>query len=171
PASRRFQHRAPPAGPPGGHGCHPCIPTSQPAACPCRHGARAPAGFLRSKGGAMHVTDAAYATVHDYPGGAGSLAPRIGTSQAVLNSKVNPNTTTHHLTLAEAVKLMVLTGDKRILHAIALETGDVVIEGAAAADDCEMAILGSLTGLFARTGQVGTAVHGALEDGRITERE
>lgn len=119
----------------------------------------------------MHVTDAAYSTVHDYPGGAGSLAPRIGTSQAVLNSKVNPNTTTHHLTLAEAVKLMVLTGDKRILHAIALQTGDVVIEGAAAADACEMAILGSLTGLFARTGQVGTAVHGALEDGRITERE
>lgn len=119
----------------------------------------------------MHVTDAAYSTVHDYPGGAGSLAPRIGTSQAVLNSKVNPRTTTHHLTLAEAVKLMVFTGDKRILHAIALETGDVVIEGAAAADACEMAILGSLTGLFARTGQVGTAVHGALEDGRITERE
>ncbi|WP_449284192.1 phage regulatory CII family protein [Luteimonas qiangzhengi] len=117
------------------------------------------------------MTDAAYATVHDYPGGAGSLAPRIGTTQAVLNSKVNPNTTTHHLTLAEAVKLMVLTGDKRMLHAIAMESGDVVVEGAAALPACDMAVLEAMTGVFARAGQVGANVHTALADGRVTRKE
>ena len=119
----------------------------------------------------MHVSDAAYATVHDYPGGAGSLAPRIGTTQAVLNSKVNPNTTTHHLTLAEAVKLMVLTGDKRMLHAIALEAGDVVVEGAGELPACDMAVLEAMTGVFGRAGQVGANVHAALADGQVTRKE
>ena len=119
----------------------------------------------------MHVTDAAYATVHDYQGGAGSLAPRLGTTQAVLNNKVNPNTRTHHLNLAEAVKLIVLTGDKRILHAIAMETGDVVVEGAGDLPACDMAVLESMTGVFAGAGQVGASVHAALADGQITRKE
>ena len=65
----------------------------------------------------MNIHDAAHATVHDYPGGAASLAPRLGMVQAVLNSKVNPNTHTHHLTLAEAMRIMTMTGDHRILRA------------------------------------------------------
>jgi len=70
----------------------------------------------------MNITDAAYNTVHDHPGGASALAPRMGIkSPAVLNSKVNPNTDTHHLTLAEASKLMALTGDFRILQALSAE--------------------------------------------------
>ena len=57
----------------------------------------------------MNIIDAAYNTVHDYPGGSSALATRMGIkSPAVLNSKVNPNTETHHLTLAEASKLMAL---------------------------------------------------------------
>ena len=37
----------------------------------------------------MNITDAAYNTVHDYPGGASALAARMGIkSPAVLNSKV-----------------------------------------------------------------------------------
>ncbi len=37
----------------------------------------------------MNIVDAAYHTVHDYPGGANALAPRMGIkSPAVLNSKV-----------------------------------------------------------------------------------
>lgn len=119
----------------------------------------------------MHVIDAAYATVHDYPGGASALAPRLGTTPAVLNSKVNPNTKTHHLTLAEAVKLMVLTDDKRIQHAIAMETGDVVVEGAGELPACDMAVLESMTAVFAGAGQVGASVHAALADGRVTRKE
>lgn len=119
----------------------------------------------------MHVIDAAYATVHDYPGGAGSLAPRVGTTQGVLNSKVNPNTTTHHLTLAESVKLVVLSGDNRIAHAFAHDVGGVFIPGACDLPACDMAVLESMTGVFARAGQVGASVHAALADGRVTPKE
>ena len=69
----------------------------------------------------MNILDAAYNTVHDYRGGANSLASRMGIkSPAVLNSKVNPNTDTHHLSLLEASKLMALTGDYRILQSLSL---------------------------------------------------
>ena len=57
----------------------------------------------------MNIIDAAYHTVHDYPGGATALALRLGIkSPAVLNSKVNPNTDTHHITLVEAIKIMAI---------------------------------------------------------------
>ena len=119
----------------------------------------------------MHVTDAAYATVHDYPGGAASLAPRVGTTVGVLNSKVNPNTTTHHLTLAEAVKLIDLTGDTRILHAMALQAGAVLVEGCADLPDCDMAVLESMTAVFACAGQLGASVHEGLADRTLTAKE
>ena len=48
----------------------------------------------------MNVVDAAYLAVHTYPGGSESLGPRIGMSPAVLRNKVNPNCSTHHLSLA-----------------------------------------------------------------------
>lgn len=120
----------------------------------------------------MNVTDAAYATVHDYPGGSGSLAPRMGMSLAVLNSKVNPNTRTHHLTLAEAVKLVALTNDKRLAHAIAMECGGLFLDGAE--DDgivADMAVLESVTAVFSRAGALGSEVHASLADQRLTSRE
>lgn len=71
----------------------------------------------------MNIIDSAYQTVHDYPGGSESLAPRIGMSPAVLRNKVNPNNSTHHLSLAEANSIMGVTGDDRLLHALAAEHG------------------------------------------------
>lgn len=67
----------------------------------------------------MNVHDAAHATVHDYPGGAASLAPRLGMQQAVLNSKVNPNTDTHHLSLTDAMRVMA-AGEQLIQRARAI---------------------------------------------------
>ena len=119
----------------------------------------------------MHVADAAYSTVHDYPGGAGSLAPRLGTTQGVLNSKINPNTPTHHLTLAEAAKLVVLTGDTRIVHALALEAGGVFIEGAALDPSCDMAVVEGMSSVFAKVGDSSRTLHEALADGRLTRKE
>ena len=69
------------------------------------------------------VADAAYNTVHDYPGGAEALAPRMGKSAKVLDSKVSRNVSTHHLTLHEAVQIMGLTGDHRMLRAICRHLG------------------------------------------------
>ena len=72
----------------------------------------------------MNVKDATHATVHDYPGGAESLAPRMSIkSPQVLRNKVNPTTDTHHLRLDEAVRMMAVTGDYRIIEAMAGELG------------------------------------------------
>lgn len=71
----------------------------------------------------MNVIDAAHRTVHAYPGGSESLGPRIGMSPAVLRNKVNPNNSTHHLTLLEADEVIGVTGDHRILHELAAKHG------------------------------------------------
>lgn len=116
----------------------------------------------------MNIIDAAHKTVHDYPGGSESLAPRIGMSAAVLRNKVNPNNTTHHLTLAEAGEIMGVTGDDRILHTMAAqhgytlqavdapETGTVMCAMLAAS-----AAKGDLAGILGR----------ALSDGKFTPNE
>lgn len=65
------------------------------------------------------VGDAAYNTVHNYPGGVAALAVRLGMSANTLAHKVNPHNTTHHLTLREAVAIQQLSGNVTILHAMA----------------------------------------------------
>ena len=67
----------------------------------------------------MTPQDAFHATCHAYPGGCESLAPRMGMSSAVLRNKARPGCHTNHPTLADADHVMSLTGDVRILHALA----------------------------------------------------
>ncbi|MGL0786562.1 phage regulatory CII family protein [Xanthomonas translucens] len=116
----------------------------------------------------MHIIDAAHKTVHAYPGGSESLAPRIGMSAAVLRNKVNPNNTTHHLTLAEASEVMGVTGDDRILHALAAQHGytlqrvDTPTTGS---------LLTALLSASSAKGKLAEIINEALTDGRITPNE
>jgi hypothetical protein len=71
----------------------------------------------------MDVSDAAYRTAHNYPGGIPALAVRMGVLASTLNSKVSVNNTTHHLTLREAVTMQEVTGDTAVLQAMASELG------------------------------------------------
>lgn len=125
----------------------------------------------------MNVIDAAYATVHDHPGGASSLAPRFITrsggamSSAVLNSKVDPDKDSHHLTLAEADKLMAFTGDHRMLHALAANHGYVCVALPADVPACDLAILEIITRVWEYKGDVGRALNDALADGRVELHE
>ena len=119
----------------------------------------------------MNIADAAYAVVHDYPGGSESLAPRIGMSAAILRNKVNPNNTTHHLTVAEADRITGVTGDLRIVHAFSATHGVLGIPVGDEKDASDMAVLEAMSGLWERNGALGTAVHGALADGDLTQVE
>ncbi|KAB0653127.1 hypothetical protein F7P73_07975 [Acinetobacter bohemicus] len=120
----------------------------------------------------MNITDAAYNTVRDYPGGSASLAPRIGIkSPAVLNSKINPNTETHHLTLAEASKLMALTGDFRILHALAVEHEKVVIDLPEIPECRDMELTDKVLCVGMKGGDVMSVFREIMADGRITSGE
>ena len=121
----------------------------------------------------MNVDDAAHAVVHDYPGGAESLAPRLGMSAPVLNSKVNPRTTTHKLALPEAVRITDLSGDMRILRAWVQHAGQIMLpapnEDDAAASD--MAVLELVAAVGGSQGSLFGAIHHGLADGVLTDDE
>lgn len=119
----------------------------------------------------MNIKDAAYNTVHDYPGGSVSLAPRLGMSPAILRNKVNPNVDTHHLTLAEADRMMGITNDHRILHALAANHGHVCVELPNDLPTGDLAILELVTQVWRRNGDVGRAVDDTLADGRVEAHE
>lgn len=119
----------------------------------------------------MNITDAAYATVHDYPGGSVSLSPRLGMSSAVLRSKVNPNNDTHHLTLADADRMMGITNDHRILHALAANHGHVCFELPPESPTGDLAILELVTHVWRGQGDVGRAIDETLADGRVDAAE
>ncbi|HDS1142878.1 TPA: phage regulatory CII family protein [Stenotrophomonas maltophilia] len=116
----------------------------------------------------MNITDAAHKTVKDYPGGSEALAVRIGMSAAVLRNKVNPNNNTHHLTLAEASEIMGVTGDDRILHAMAAEHGYTLQKMQA---DCMASVMGAMLENAAKQGAFAQALQEALSDGLISENE
>lgn len=120
----------------------------------------------------MNSIDAAYAVVHDYPGGSESLGPRVGISPAVLRNKVNPNNDTHHLTFAEARRISDMTGDFRMLQAWAHEAGFLLVKApTGSADSCDMAVLEQVVGLGVANGQFMQTIHAALADGRVDESE
>ncbi len=76
----------------------------------------------------MNVLDAAYHTVHDYPGGAAALAARMGRAAARVSHEVRPPAgSTHKLGLLDAVKYMEMTDDYRIIEAMALQLGCLVV--------------------------------------------
>lgn len=116
----------------------------------------------------MNVQDAAYGTVHDYPGGSPSLAPRLGMSAAVLRGKVNPHNDRNVLTLAEADQMMGVTGDHRILHALAAEHGYTLtpMEGEGAGD-----VAVAMLGAAAAKGDLANVITRALQDGLISGNE
>ncbi len=117
----------------------------------------------------MNIADAAYKTVHDYPGGSESLAPRIGMSPAVLRNKVNPNNSTHHLTLAEADTIMGVVGDHSVLHALAAQHGYVLMSVDAPAQGTTL--IGSVLAASAGNGDLSEVIAEALSDGKVTPNE
>lgn len=120
----------------------------------------------------MNVLDAAYNAVHDYPGGAEALAPRIGVSSGqMLRNKVNPNQEGHHLNLHEAVKVVELTGDSRIPAAFASLVGCVILPVAQFNGISDMHLLETYTKMIAELGDFSNSFHQALSDGRITPKE
>lgn len=118
----------------------------------------------------MNLSDAAYATAHDYAGGTPSLAPRMGISGAMLRNKVNPNDATHHLTLSEAMRMQSLTGDHRILHAMSDELGYVCIQ-LPVAGASDMALLDSFMAITKELGEFASEFQKDWADGRIDGKE
>lgn len=118
----------------------------------------------------MNHLDAFHQTVHSAPGGCESLAPRMGMSAAILRNKANPNSGTNKPTLDDADRLMGITGDYRVLDALAQNHGFVLtkIDEQPASD---MDVLESVTSIWQRLGDVANEVHKTLEDHRVEPHE
>ena len=71
----------------------------------------------------MDPVDAAFQIAQSHPGGVANLAQRMGMNAGTLQNKLNPNNTTHHLTLKEAVMLQVAANNAAILQAMAAQLG------------------------------------------------
>ena len=69
-------------------------------------------------GSPLHVLDAAQHLVHDYPGGAASLAPRLGKTHTTLCNEVTGRHG-YKFGLQDSVKASVFADDLRILNAFA----------------------------------------------------
>lgn len=119
----------------------------------------------------MNVQDAAYHTVHDYPGGAPALALRLGMSGAVLQNKVNASQQHHKVTLDESVRMQEMTGDHRILHAMAQHLGYVCVRAGEFNGVSDEALLETFTALVAELGDLSRAFNDAIADGAITRKE
>jgi len=118
----------------------------------------------------MNHLDAFYQTVHNAPGGAEAIAHRLGMSAQVLRNKANPNSATNKPTLDEASRLMGVTGDFSILHALAEQHGFVLTK----LDDqpaSDMAVLENVTNIWQRLGDLAAEVHKTLADGRVDPHE
>lgn len=118
----------------------------------------------------MNHLDAFHHTVHCAPGGPEALASRLGMSAQVLRNKANPNSTTNKPTLDEANRLMGITGDFSILHALAEQHGFVLtkLDEQPASD---MDVLENVTNIWQRLGELATEVQKTLEDGRVEAHE
>lgn len=69
------------------------------------------------------VLRAAFHTVEEHSRGAKALAAAMGVQYKTLLNKVNPNQTSHHLSLQEALRLMQVTRDTRVMDALAEALG------------------------------------------------
>lgn len=118
----------------------------------------------------MNLLDVAYNLAHDYPGGASSLAPRVGKNATTLSHELK-GTGDAKLGLLTAEKMTVLSGDFRILRALAHNCGQMVLPLPAVpdgeSDDC-MLRLGAMAEEF---GKLCAEVAGDLVDGKISDNE
>jgi hypothetical protein len=119
----------------------------------------------------MNVSDAFHKTVHGAIGGCEALAVRLGMSAAILRNKANPHSATNKPMLDDADRVMGITGDHQILHALAANHGFVCIKAPDDATASDMAVLELVTKVWAANGEVGAEVNRTLADGRVEPHE
>jgi hypothetical protein len=119
----------------------------------------------------MNVTDALHQTVHAYPGGPEALAVRLGMQAQVLRNKANPRSSSNRASLEDLDQILGITGDHRVLHALAHNHGYVCMQVQEDASASDMAVLELVTKIWAASGVVGAEVHATLADGIVEPHE
>jgi hypothetical protein len=117
----------------------------------------------------MSVRDAAFHTVHDYPGGAMALSTRLGVNGMTLSHQVNPNNSSRYsLSIEKAVEIQMFTQDFRMLHAMARSLGHVCVQ----IDEIEeQNVLASIADTVKEFSGYLTSVTQSVADSRVTDNE
>lgn len=89
---------------------------------------------------ALSINDAAHKTVYA-AGGPKVIAARLDASESVIRAKANPNDESRWFYLPEAVELMSLTGDHRILESMADEFGYLLTQIPEEIDSADRALI------------------------------
>lgn len=125
--------------------------------------------------GGIHTPQmAVYHAVHSYKGGLPVVAAMMGNhpSPDTLRKKLDPDQDGHHLRLDEAVEILRITKDTRILDALCAEVGAVwFIPETVPAAPADLDVLHSSTALMKRAVQLISELECALRDGDIDETE
>ena len=114
---------------------------------------------------------AASDTAHDF--GVPELVKHMPTtkSQYAFYKKLDPEQDRNHLRLDEALAMMLITKDYRILYAMAAETGHAVFPLGDFSDCSDVELITKITELGMARGDVDREIHEALDDGKIRPHE
>lgn len=124
-------------------------------------------------GGMINPIEALYFSVHDYPhGGLPALAARLNMSADVLRKKVDLDYETHKPQFAEAMHILRITKDERLIDAINSSVGAVWnFEHDTPAHPGDLDLMKTSSTLMAKAVAVITELEAALEDGEIDTQE
>jgi hypothetical protein len=92
-------------------------------------------------------------------------------SAAILRNKVNQNNTTHHLTLAEAVRMSEMTSDFRILQAWARGLGMALVELPQPENCADQDVIELMAKTWETNGEIGREIIRTFADGRVEAHE
>lgn len=131
----------------------------------------------------MNVIDAAYSTVHDYPGGAEALGPRLGKRGTSLSAEVRPRQPVVHalddgaaasgakLGLLDALKVMQMTADYRMLYSMAAELHHFPPVPMPELEGSELPCAYAVSRVAAEFGLLMSEVAEDLRDGSVSDNE
>ncbi|UGQ45093.1 hypothetical protein LSQ66_14970 [Massilia endophytica] len=92
-------------------------------------------------------------------------------SAQILRNKANPNNMSNRVLLEDADQVMGITGDMRVLHALAANHSHVCVKVDPAAPVSDLGLLDLVVKVMTSNGDVGAEVSAALMDGRIDAAE
>lgn len=121
----------------------------------------------------MSILDAAYHTVHSYPGSAASLAPRLkpAKSATVLLHEIRPPVgSSAKLGIETAAQLVDLSGDRAIVHAMCARAGGMFVPLPSEAV-AHSQVFPALSRLAKEFGDVIAKVTDVAADGRISDND
>lgn len=117
------------------------------------------------------LEDSIAKTSRDFPGGIKLLAEKLSINQGTLYNKCNPSMESHRLTLQEALDIMQLSEDVRILDVLCRKTHHACIPQTQFRHAGDMALFDAWTASDMEHGKTVETIRNALSDERIDNNE